>query len=287
MTQVAHLMIVFVSFWNACRRKLYVPVGVEPADGRNPSCKSPRLPAERKMVVNKNKGHTPSAIAGSPPDPQEQLVTPLPSSSSSSATETANDAAAVAPASPTKAASSGRQSPRRSAIGNLDGQPPEALYKAPPQGGTNGVFGPNRLGGVAAGTVCFILYFFFCIVFSAVIFTDDLSTVTSFGVAHGVGIVLLGIAVGCLSFAVPQCGSGCRAIIAGPDLLPIIFAQELGAVVLEYCDSEEGGATKVLPTTLVAITIGNVLVGLLFFALGRFKASAAIGFIPASVISGL
>ena len=146
-----------------------------------------------------------------------------------------------------------------------------------------GWLAPDRLGGVAAGAVCFLLYFFFCIVFSAVAF-GELPQESPFAVSDGVAVVLLGIAIGCLSFAY---GSGCKAIISGPDLLPVIFGQELLKAVKVYCDTLDDGAYKVLPTTLIAIIIGNVMTGLLFFGLGRAeKTSAAIGFIPASVISG-
>ena len=142
----------------------------------------------------------------------------------------------------------------------------------------------TTLTSIAAGAVCFILYLFFCIVFSAVIFTELTST-TAFGVADGVGIVMLGIGVGCLAFAR---GSGCKAIISGPDLIPIISVQECGRAIQTYIELEEpDSADKVIPTTLVAMIVGNVCVGGLFFLLGRMhKTSAAIGFVPASVIAG-
>ena len=97
---------------------------------------------------------------------------------------------------------------------------------------------PGKLGQVAGGVVLFILYFFFCVVFSAVIF-GDLTSTTSFGVSDGVGIVLLGIGVGCIWFAMPMrpgsfWGSSCKAIVSGPDLIPIITVQESGAAIQEY-----------------------------------------------------
>ncbi|KAL1510690.1 hypothetical protein AB1Y20_006985 [Prymnesium parvum] len=142
----------------------------------------------------------------------------------------------------------------------------------------------QKLGGFFSGAVCFILYFFFSIVFSTIIFQDLASGASSFGDADGVGVVLLGVAIGCLAFAR---GSHCKAIIAGPDLLPIVFVQESGIAIRTFLKSDPDGATKVLPTTLVSMVIGNVVVGALFFALGHTKkTSAAIGFVPASVISG-
>ena len=126
---------------------------------------------------------------------------------------------------------------------------------------------------VAAGAVCFILYFFFCIVFSAVIFTD---LAGDLGVPEGVGIILLGISIGCLTFAK---GSSCKAIIAGPDLLPVIFTAECGSAIKAYLEDQEGSQDKLIPTTLVAMIIGNVLTGVMFFTLGGLKkTSAAIGY---------
>ena len=141
----------------------------------------------------------------------------------------------------------------------------------------------SQITGMAAGTICFILYFFFCIVFSAVIFSD-LTSKTSFGVPQGVGIILLGVGIGCLSFA--RC-SGCQVIISGPDLLPVIFVAESGDAIATYIENEGDSIQKVIPTTLVAMIIGNCCVGAVFFALGSAKkTSAAVGFVPASVISG-
>ena len=143
---------------------------------------------------------------------------------------------------------------------------------------------PSTAGLVLAGTVCFVLYFFFCIVFSATIF--DALYPNEFGVAEGVGIVLLGIGIGCLSFSR---GSGCKAILAGPDLLPVITAQECGIAVQTFIELSDRpqDTHKIIPTTLVSMIIGNVLVGLTFWGLGRAKkTSTFIGFIPSSVISG-
>jgi hypothetical protein len=103
-------------------------------------------------------------------------------------------------------------------------------------------------GQVAAGAICFLLYYFFCIVFSASIFQELVST-TSFGIGQGVSIVMLGIGVGCLSFASPW-GSDCNIVLAGPDLLPIIFAQESGRAIVGYLDGES--PEKVIPTMLTA-----------------------------------
>lgn len=83
----------------------------------------------------------------------------------------------------------------------------------------------QRVNGVFAGSVAFIIYFIFCIVFSTLLFSDAASA--SFGMADGVGIVLLGTGVGCLTFSQ---FSSCKGIIAGPDLIPIIFVRVASVV---------------------------------------------------------
>lgn len=201
---------------------------------------------------------------------------------------------------------------------------------------------------VASAVVCFIIYFVFCIVFSSVVW-DPLSGATSldpridppFGIPQGVGINLMGIAVGSVFFSWK---SGCKAVVGGPDLLPIVFFAEAGASVLAYlikvqeeawpggygcaqpyasaADYEDahrflggGGAdayasadpcahrflaggdeatlkdpelfSKIVPTTLVAMMIGNVITALVFYGLGKMKNTASvIGFIPSSVVAG-
>lgn len=191
----------------------------------------------------------------------------------------------------------------------------------------------------ASAVVCFVIYFFFCIVFASVVFDPLVSpSDPPFGVAQGVGVNLLGIAIGSLFFSRL---SGCKAVIGGPDLLPIIFAAECGTAVTAYLEgrsADDGGdgygdggngygdgdasgygddsgggsygdgamassherrlggdepkldasaRAMVIPTTLVAMMIGNLLTGLLFVTLGKMNStSAAIGFIPSSVISG-
>ena len=197
--------------------------------------------------------------------------------------------------------------------------------------------GPTPASLIASAVVCFVIYFVFCIVFSSVVW-DPLAGATSrddridppFGIPQGVGIYLVGIAVGSAFFAMR---SGCRGIVAGPDLLPVVFFAEAGASVLAYLAGQQGdggdygggedcgeaeaghrllgdaagvacrralaasaagGSTlppdllaRVVPTTLVAMMIGNVATGLLFYGLGRMRNTASvIGFIPASVVAG-
>ena len=200
---------------------------------------------------------------------------------------------------------------------------------------------PSYKSLIASSVVCFIIYFVFCIVFSSVVWDPlnsslDPNINPPFGVAQGVGINLMGIAVGSVFFAWK---SGCKAIIAGPDLLPIVFFAEAGTSVVTYlaaqsaealktacadgavadtghrflgggggyaadsyadpCDKlhrhlageelylDETSISKVVPTTLVAMMIGNLVTALVFYGLGKAKNTAnVIGCIPASVVAG-
>ena len=200
---------------------------------------------------------------------------------------------------------------------------------------------------LSSAVVCFVIYFVFCIVFSSVVW-DPLTSATSmdenisppYGIPQGVGINLMGIAIGSAFFAWK---SGCRGIIAGPDLLPIVFFAEAGMSVMSFLASQSEGydpcadnkasgysygeseyddhshrflgeegedpcytsdayrrylagdeptispelIPKAVPTTLVAMIIGNLITALLFYGLGKMKNTASvIGFIPASVVGG-
>ena len=194
--------------------------------------------------------------------------------------------------------------------------------------------GPTWISLLASSVVCFIIYFVFCIVFSSVVWDPlnsslDTNIDPPFGVPQGVGINLIGIAIGSVFFAWK---SGCKAVMAGPDLLPIVFFAEAGVSVVTYlaatsvpldgceddgsdahnrflggsdegtsnpCDAyhrnlagdgvylDETAISKVVPTTLVAMIIGNMLTAVVFYGLGKMKNTASvIGFIPASVVAG-
>jgi len=100
--------------------------------------------------------------------------------------------------------------------------------------------GPTAISLIASSIVCFIIYFVFCIVFSSVVW-DPLNVALDetinppFGIPQGVGINLLGIAVGSAFFSLH---SGCKAVVGGPDLLPVVFFAEAGACVLTYLQTQ-------------------------------------------------
>ena len=99
---------------------------------------------------------------------------------------------------------------------------------------------PSTIELVASGVVCATIYFFFMIVFSSMMFSDiaqNPKIEIPFTVANGVGIHLLATCIGCLVFSRV---SGCKAVMAGTDLLPIIFAQE---AMLSIQTSIEGSTT--------------------------------------------
>jgi len=178
---------------------------------------------------------------------------------------------------------------------------------------------PTTASLVSSAVVCFVIYFVFCIVFSSVVW-DPLafasSTDPTFGVPQGVGINLLGIAIGCVAFAAK---SGSKAVMAGPDLIPVVFFAQAGASVVAYLSSissdpyagcsdvasshrnlggegygdspdpcahrhlagdemylDDDAKMQVVPTTLAAMMIGNAVTGLLFYGLGKMKNTAAV-----------
>jgi len=196
---------------------------------------------------------------------------------------------------------------------------PVPVSKAKDGHHAHGDEGPTTTSLVASAVVCFVIYFVFCIVFSSVVW-DPLAFASSsdptFGVPQGVGINLLGIAIGCVAFAA---NSGSKAVMAGPDLIPVVFFAQAGASVVAYLSSissdpysgcndetthhrilggggygdspdpcvhrrladdevylDDDAKMQVVPTTLAAMMIGNAATGLLFYGLGKMKNTAAV-----------
>ena len=91
--------------------------------------------------------------------------------------------------------------------------------------------------------------------------------------------------------------SGCRAVIAGPDIKPAFFMAEasrqiVGAICppatangTHVCPSAAAAAT-VLPTVLVGCVLATLLMGVSFFLLGALRLTGVVGFVPANVTAG-
>lgn len=162
---------------------------------------------------------------------------------------------------------------------------------------------------VLSGIVCGVMMFVFCCVFAEMVFGQN--PVLQPAVPMGVATSTMTALIGAFVFAR---FSGCRAVIAGPDLNPLIFiAEAAGSIsddLLSLCELGDGlsggsgshadGSTSTsgwdscpesvtraaIPTVLVAGAIGTFLVGAFFLLLGRLRLTVVVGFIPANVVAG-
>ena len=145
----------------------------------------------------------------------------------------------------------------------------------------------GNLTCVLSGLVCGIQIFVFCCVFSDMLFGQNQVLATA--VPLGVGMQTMTTMVSTLAFARY---SGCPAVVAAPDINPIVFLAEAAkAVSSQLCPGGDwsectDAAPKAVPTVLASTLIATSLVGLSFFLLGKFRLSVIVGFIPSSLTSG-
>lgn len=151
-----------------------------------------------------------------------------------------------------------------------------------------------------SGLVCGLLMFVFACVFSEMMFGTR--PALNRAVALGVGMQTMTVTVGALIFAR---GSGCRSIIAGPDINPVVFLAEAAAAIADKLCPESsnsgsyslapsaGNASYVplcsvdpVPTVLVASSLATLMVGASFLLLGVLRLTEIVGYIPANVVSG-
>lgn len=145
-------------------------------------------------------------------------------------------------------------------------------------------------GCLLSGLVCGLLMFVFTAVFSELIFGREPLLIAA--VPLGIGMQTMTAMLGGVIFVY---ASGCRAIIAGPDINPNIFiAEAAAAIAVNICPggpTDPSGlpcakADAVLPTVLVATALSTALIGLTFLLLGKFRLTEIVGFFPASVVAG-
>lgn len=93
------------------------------------------------------------------------------------------------------------------------------------------VRGMSRQSAVAAvtsGLICGLVMFVFCVVFANMIFGQNELLIRA--VPLGVGTQTMTTMVGALVFAR---FSGCRAVIAGPDINPVVFLAEAAKTIVQ------------------------------------------------------
>jgi SulP family sulfate permease len=133
------------------------------------------------------------------------------------------------------------------------------------------------LTDVFAGSVCSVLTIAYSLSYAALIFSGPLQRFLSYGIA----ITFLSAAIG---GAVVALRSSLPFAIAGPDSsISVVIAALVATVVQRVIAS---GNTELLAPTIIAISLGSAITGLLLCVLGFTHAGRAIRFMPYPVIGG-
>jgi hypothetical protein len=85
----------------------------------------------------------------------------------------------------------------------------------------------SAVASVTSGLICGLVMFVFCVVFSNMIFGQHELLIQA--VPLGVGTQTMTAMIGALVFAR---FSGCRAVIAGPDINPVVFLAEAAKTIV-------------------------------------------------------
>ena len=160
----------------------------------------------------------------------------------------------------------------------------DSKHKATAQTSVLGLLIPSVLSGLVCGLIIFV----FCCVFSSMIFQQPgFPAVLESAVPLGVGMHTVSTMAGALVFAKL---SACKAVMAGPDLNPVVFiAEGTAAIVESMCPGgtcPAGMDEKLVPTVLAGCFVATALVGLTFLLLGVFRLTGVVGFVPANVTAG-
>ena len=149
----------------------------------------------------------------------------------------------------------------------------------------------GAIPSILSGLICGLVIFVFCCVFSSMIFQR--SHLLEAALPLGVGMHTISTLVGGVVFAKL---SGCKAVIAGPDINPAVFvAEATQAIVNSICPVGESGSNvcpsdeaerTVLPTVLAGCVLATLLVGMAFSVLGACRLTGVVGFVPANVTAG-
>mmetsp|Transcript_39080 Transcript_39080/g.85892 ORF Transcript_39080/g.85892 Transcript_39080/m.85892 type:complete len:686 (-) Transcript_39080:40-2097(-) len=136
----------------------------------------------------------------------------------------------------------------------------------------------SYLSCILSGLICGLLFFVFCAVFSSMIFGKDSLLLSA--VPLGIGVHTLSTLIGNVAFAR---FSGCKAVMAGPDINPTVFMAEAVGIIMRSDSIDESNA---IPTVLVSMVIASLLIGVAFASLGLFRLTGIVGFVPANVVGG-
>ena len=137
-----------------------------------------------------------------------------------------------------------------------------------------------RLGRDAvAGVISAVVQIAYCISFAALIFTGDLASGFSLGLAG----LIMGTVVTCIVIAVTSTFS---PTIGGPDSPAVAVMSVLAASIATALVSKGASHDQIIINILVSLSVSTLLTGVLLYGVGALKLGQWLRFIPYPVVGG-
>ncbi len=130
-----------------------------------------------------------------------------------------------------------------------------------------------------AGAISAVVQIAYCISFAALIFTGDLASGFSLGLAG----LIMGTVVTCVVIALTSTFS---PVIGGPDSPAVAVMSVLAASIATALAAKGAPTGQIVINVLVALSVSTLLTGILLYGVGALKMGQWLRFIPYPVIGG-
>jgi SulP family sulfate permease len=130
-----------------------------------------------------------------------------------------------------------------------------------------------------AGAISAVVQIAYCISFAALIFTGDLASGFSLGLAG----LIVGTVVTCVVIALTSTFS---PVVGGPDSPAVAVMSVLAASIAAALAAKGAGNAEIIVNVLVALSLSTLLTGIFLFGIGALRLGQWLRFVPYPVIGG-
>src|SRR3954452_12937487 len=130
-----------------------------------------------------------------------------------------------------------------------------------------------------AGGISAVVQIAYCISFAALIFTGDLASGFSLGLAG----LIMGTVITCVGIALTSTFS---PVVGGPDSPAVAVMSVLAASIATALAAKGAPTGQIVINVLVALSVSTLLTGILLYGVGALKMGQWLRFIPYPVIGG-
>ena len=130
-----------------------------------------------------------------------------------------------------------------------------------------------------AGVISAVVQIAYCISFAALIFTGDLASGFSLGLAG----LIMGTVVTCVVIAVTSTFS---PVIGGPDSPAVAVMSVLAASIATALAAKGASTPQIIINVLVALSVSTLFTGVLLYGIGALRMGQGLRFVPYPVIAG-